>query len=63
MAVGPINPFAIETEAEVDEFLSELFQKPEYRSLDEAVKRAQKFVTDDQLKAYLIEQARQLLNN
>ena len=63
MAVGPINPFAIETEAEVDEFLSELFQKPEYRSLHEAVKRAQKFVTDDRLKAYLIEPARQLLKN
>jgi hypothetical protein len=41
MAVAPINPFVIETEAEADEFLSELFQKPEYRSLDEAIKRAQ----------------------
>jgi hypothetical protein len=63
MPVGPINPFAIESEAEVDEYLSELFERPEYRSLNEAVARAHKFITDDRLKAYLIERARQLLKN
>jgi hypothetical protein len=63
MAIGATNPFVIETEAEADEFLSELFQRSEYRSLDEAVKRAQRFVSDDRLKAYLIERARQLLKN
>ena len=56
-----VEPFRIERESEADAYLNDLFKKPEYRSLDEAKIRAQKYIIDDKLKKYFINKAEEML--
>jgi hypothetical protein len=41
-----IEPFIIENESEADEYLRDLFDKHEYRSIDEVNMLAQKYIRD-----------------
>jgi hypothetical protein len=55
------EPFKIENESEADDYLKELFERPEYRSMDEAHRRAQELIEDPRLKIYFIDEARERL--
>jgi hypothetical protein len=61
MAVGPIEPFVIESEAEADDYLRDLLKKHEYRSMNEVYMRAQKYTKDEHLKLYFINKAKEIL--
>ncbi len=61
MIVGPIGPYVIESESEADDYLTALFEKPEYRSLDEVETRAAKYIKDERLKNYFINKAKALI--
>jgi hypothetical protein len=61
MTIGPVEPFKIENESEADAYLKELFEKQEYRSMDEAHRRAQELIEDARLKIYFINEARERL--
>jgi hypothetical protein len=61
MAIGPIEPFQIENEQEADDYLRDLFKKPEFRSLDEVHVRARKYIKSDHLKNYFINKASEFL--
>jgi hypothetical protein len=60
MNVGPIQSYMIENESDADEYLTALFEKPEYRSMDEARMRASKYIKDEHLKNYFIDNAKSL---
>jgi hypothetical protein len=62
MTVGPIGQFTIDNEVEADDYLKALLEKPEYRSMDEARVRAEKYIKDDHLKNHFINRAKELLN-
>jgi hypothetical protein len=57
MAVGRIEPFQLENEAEADDYLKDLFKNPQFQSLDEVRVRAQKYIRSDHLKNYFINKA------
>ena len=61
MTIGPVEPFKIENESEADDYLKQLFEKPEYRSMDEAYIRAQELIEDSRLKIYFIDEAKERL--
>ncbi len=61
MIVGPIGPYVIESESEADDYLTALFEKPEYRSMDEVHMRASKYIKDERLKNYFINKAKALI--
>ena len=61
MAVGPIEPFRIESEVVADDYLRDLFKNPEFRSLDEVRVRAQKYIKSDHLRNYFINKASEQL--
>jgi hypothetical protein len=61
MTTGPVEPFKIENESEADAYLKDLFERPEYRSMDEAHIRAQELIEDPSLKIYFINEARERL--
>ena len=63
MNVGPIEPYAIESESEGDNYLTALFEKPEYRSMDEVQIRAAKYIKDGHLKNYFINKAKTYFEN
>ena len=63
MNVGPIQSYMIESESEADDYLTALFEKPEYRSMDEAHMRAAKYIKDKHLKNYFITKATAYLEN
>ena len=63
MTVGPVEPFAIENELEADDYLRDLLEKPECRSMDEVHRRAQKYIKNDHLKNYFINKAKALLKS
>lgn len=58
-----VESWKIETEEEADSYLRDLLSKPEYRSMDEVQARAQRFVPDDQLRAYFINKGREILGS
>ena len=61
MPVGPIEPFAIESELEADDYLRDLLANPDYRSMDEVRRRAEKLVKNEPLKNYFINRGQELL--
>jgi hypothetical protein len=63
MSVGPIRSYVIESESEADDYLRDLFEKPEYRSMDEVQMRAAKYIKDQRLKNYFINKAKAYLEN
>jgi hypothetical protein len=63
MNVGPIQSYRIESESEADEYLTSLFEKPEYRSMGEVEMRAVKYINDANLKNYFITKAQAYLDN
>ena len=56
-----VQSFVIDNEYEADEYLTALLEKPEYRSMDEVIVRAQKYVKDDCLRIYFINKAKEIL--
>jgi len=56
-----IAPYRIESESEADAYLSDLLAKKEYRSMLEVEQRANQFIQDDELRAYFIKKARDIL--
>ena len=56
-----VEPFMIENESEADDYLRELLEKHEYRSMDEVKMRAQKYIDDEHLKKYFIDKASEML--
>jgi hypothetical protein len=63
MSVGPIQSFMIENETYADDYLTALFEKPEYRSMDEVRQRAAECIKDERLKNYFINKAKEYLEN
>jgi hypothetical protein len=63
MNVGPIQSFMIESESEADDFLTALFEKPEFRSMGEVQMSAAKYIKDARLKNYFITKAEAYLAN
>jgi len=51
----------IESESETDDYLKDLSEKPEYRSMNEVKMRAQKFIKDEHLRNSFINQGREIL--
>lgn len=58
MTVGPIETYKIETKTEADEYLKFLFEKQEYRSMDEVLMRARNHIIDEDIKTYFIQKAK-----
>lgn len=56
-----IASYRIESESEADAYLSDLLAKEEYRSMLEVEHRANQFIPDDELRAYFINKAREIL--
>jgi hypothetical protein len=61
MNVEAVRSYVIESEADADYYLTSLFEKPEYRSMDEAHIRAAHYIKDEHLKNYFINKAKALL--
>lgn len=57
-----IESFKIETEFEADEYLDDLLSRPKFRSMDEVNIRARKYIIDERIRDYFIEQAERRLN-
>jgi hypothetical protein len=53
-----IAMFMIENESQADDYLKDLLENEEYRSMDEVNRRAQKFIKNETLKDYFINQAK-----
>jgi hypothetical protein len=60
-AVGPVGPFVIESESEADDYLRDLLEKPEYRSMGEVQMRAQKYIKDNNIRKYFVKKAKETL--
>jgi hypothetical protein len=60
-AVGPVGQFAIESKSEADDYLRDLLEKDEYRSMNEVQMRAKKYIKDNNLKEYFIKKANEIL--
>ncbi|WP_421217608.1 hypothetical protein [Aeromonas jandaei] len=56
-----IERFKIENVTEADAFLRDLLAKDEYRSMDEVIVRAHELVSDDNLRMYFINKAKEIL--
>jgi hypothetical protein len=56
-----IEPFKIENESEADEYLTALFAKDKYKSMDEVTLRAQKYITDERVRVYFVTKAKEML--
>jgi hypothetical protein len=63
MNVGPIQSYMIENKSDADEYLSALFEKPEYKSMDEVHTWAAKYIKDQHLKDYFINKANEMLKS
>jgi hypothetical protein len=63
MNVGPVQSYMIESEAEADNYLTALFEKPEYRSMDEVLARAAKYIKDPFVKDHFINKAKEYLKS
>lgn len=61
MIVAPVGPFVIESEFEADEYLTDLLNRPEYRSMDEVRRRAAVYIKDERLENYFINKAKECL--
>ena len=59
--VNMIERFKIENVTEADAFLRDLLAKDEYRSMDEVIVRARELVSDDNLRMYFINKAKEIL--
>jgi len=59
---GSIEPFTIETEAEADQYLRDLLDKPQYRSMEEVERRAERYIRDESLSRYFIDKAREVIS-
>ena len=59
--VTMVEPFKIESESEADDYLKDLLERKEYRSMDEITLRAIKYIDDKTLKNYFINKAREIL--
>ena len=55
-----VEPFIIESESEADDYLRDLLEKHEYRSMNEVKMRAQKYIKDAHLKHYFINKAKEI---
>lgn len=56
-----VEPFRIESESEADDYLKDLLAKPEYRSMNEVNSRAHQYITDEGLRIYFIDKAKEIL--
>jgi hypothetical protein len=56
-----IESFKIENETYADEYLEALFERPEFRSMDEVNRRAAEHITDPRLADYFKNKAREIL--
>ena len=59
--IGVVTSFKIENDSEADEYLTDLLKRPEYRSMDEITRRAQKYVEDGELRKRFINRGKQML--
>ncbi|GAB0116108.1 hypothetical protein Acid7E03_01800 [Acidisoma sp. 7E03] len=56
-----VQSFRIESRQEADDYLADLFGRPEYRSMDEAKIRARSYIQDPKLKDYFLQKAEEIL--
>ena len=56
-----VGPFVIENESVADEYLKDLLERPEFRSMDEVKMRAQKYIKDARLKDYFNNKAAEII--
>jgi transcriptional regulator with XRE-family HTH domain len=56
-----VETFKIESEAEADDYLKDLLEKDEYRSMNVVEVRAQELIKDEHLKNYFINKAKEIL--
>ncbi|MCK1396432.1 hypothetical protein [Bradyrhizobium sp. 1] len=61
MPVSNIGPFVLDRQDEVDDYLEQLLEKPQYRSIDEVEHRAQTLIKDASLRSYFISKGREML--
>ncbi len=63
MNVSLPRSYMIENESDADGYLAELFENPEYRSMDEVQMRAAKRIKDARLRNYFLAKAQACLDN
>ncbi len=63
MIVGPIQSFMIKNETYANDYLTDLFKTPKFRSMDVVYKRAADHIKDEHLKSYFINKAKAYLEN
>jgi hypothetical protein len=56
-----IEKFKIENESEADAYLNDLLAKDEYKSMHEVERRAKDLITQEALRNYFINKAREIL--
>jgi hypothetical protein len=56
-----IEAYKIQSEIEADTYLEEMFDKPEYRSIDEVMIRASRYIIDEPIRRYFIHKAKEML--
>jgi hypothetical protein len=61
MRENMLESYIIESRLEADEYLSELLENEEYRTVEEVHIRAEKYIQDALIKKYFIEKAEEML--
>lgn len=56
-----IEPYRIDSKDEADDYLNALLAKPEYRTWHEVLRRAQKYISNAQIRVYFIKKGKEML--
>ena len=57
-----VESFKIESEAETDEYLTDLLKNPEHQTISELELRAEKYITDENLRKYFLNRGSEILS-
>lgn len=63
MSQSGVMPYTIDDEDEADSYLNAVLQKPEYRSMEEVIIRAQKYARNEHIKQYMIARGQVMLES
>jgi len=63
VTVPNIESYKIESQAEADAYLNDIFSDKQRRSMDEAVVHANRLIADGHIRSYFLSQAQKLLSS
>jgi hypothetical protein len=58
-----VESFVMDSKSEADAYLNGLFKDDKYRSIDEVLIRAEKYIRDPNIKKYFIAKAKEMLQD